>query len=101
MNHRTRVNNAIWKRNESQFLLISIMLALFCVLKVLRGGNTASDNAGGLWNYISLLYYPVFLFVVASRHVFRIRKVFINAVMFLCAIFVGVMVNLEIQLLQH
>lgn len=57
------------KSQNNTFLLISALLFAFCVLKVLRGTDTASTATGGIWNYISLLYYPLaFLAVFKTTH---------------------------------
>ena len=59
------------------FLIISLMLLLFCIMKVIRGTDTASTQAGGVWNYISLLYYPIVLLIVYRRRRLRVYPVFV------------------------
>lgn len=59
------------------FFVISLMLLLFCVMKVMRGADTSSTQIGGIWNYISLLYYPIVLFIVVRQRLFKVRPAFI------------------------
>ena len=64
------------KLQNNIFLLISVLLFAFCVLKVLRGSDTDSTAVGGIWNYISLLYYPLAFFALfQTEH--TVRAVFV------------------------
>ena len=59
-----------------RYLLVSILLLVFCVLKVLRGADTESTQAGGFWNYISLFYYPLLLVGLFNFRSFKPSAVF-------------------------
>ncbi len=79
------------KNKQYGFLIISIMLFLFCVLKVIRGANTTSTSEGGIWNYISLLYYVVVIFGIAKYKFFKVKVIFTAPLLFgivsmLCAL---------------
>jgi len=98
MNHRINISLTLRKNGDSWFFLIAAMLAVFCVLKVLRGGDISNNREGGLWNYISLLYYPVFLCVIVSKIRFRIQMIFVAALMFVGAILFSTIVTFELEL---
>lgn len=72
------------KRDRILFLLIALMLSVFCILKVLRGSDVGSDAEGGIWNYISLFYYPVFLFALFLKRnqKLKISALFVSAVLY-------------------
>ena len=79
------------KLQNNIFLLISVLLFAFCVLKVLRGSDTDSTAAGGIWNYISLLYYPLAFFALfQTEH--TVRAVFVAPTLYvLIAVFSSVL----------
>lgn len=73
------------KSQQKGFIIISIMLFLFSVLKVIRGANTSIAREGGIWNYISLLYYVVVIFGIAKNRFLKAKVVFI-APLFYCVL---------------
>ena len=71
------------KRYEKKELVIlSIMLLVFCVTKVIRGSNVNSSTNGGIWNYISLGYYPVFFLLLYKRKSFKTNGLFISLLIY-------------------
>lgn len=83
------------KVNKSQiniFLLISVLLLTFCVLKVLRGSDTNSTAVGGIWNYISLLYYPLTVFAL-FRTEHTIRAVFVAPTLYVFIAVISALLN--------
>ncbi len=98
------MNSELNKKTDSEcqgnkyFLLLSIMLSVFCVLKVLRGSNTKSTASGGFWNYISLLYYPVFLLAITDKAKYRIRTLFVSAIFYMMFAFLTAIPNSTAQL---
>lgn len=70
------------KRKQYGFLVISTMLLLFCVLKVLRGANTSITTEGGIWNYISLLYYIAIILGLSSVRSYKVKAVFVAPLLF-------------------
>lgn len=74
------------------------MLSVFCVLKVIRGSDTESTARGGIWNYISLLYYPVFLFLFLQKSGFRIKSVFLLALCYLFFALTATFANFDFHL---
>ncbi len=65
------------KKKQAGFLLIALMLAAFCILKVLRGNDVETTTAGGVWNVISLVYYPIFLVAFLGQKKYHIRAPFV------------------------
>ena len=90
------------KNNENTknlvFVLLALMLSFFCILKVIRGSDSESTAQGGIWNYISLLYYPVFLFLVLQKDGFRPKPVFLIALCYLFFAVVATFANFSAQL---
>ncbi len=80
------------------FLLMTVMLTVFCVLKVLRGSDTESTAVGGIWNYISLLYYPIFLFVFFTQKTCRVRTVFVSSLLYVLFTVFSAILNSNLQL---
>lgn len=76
------------KNSERGFIIISVLLFLFCFLKVLRGANTSSTAEGGIWNYISLLYYVFAVCAVFKQRVFKVKAVFVAPLIY-CIISMG------------
>lgn len=93
-------NKADVNRQNSQitFVLLAIMLSAFCVLKVLRGSNTESTSNGGIWNYISLLYYPIFLFAIIRKSSYRINTIFISSGLYVTVAVLNAILNSTSQL---
>lgn len=88
------LNNKVNKSEKSRktlFIILSIMLSVFCVLKVIRGSDTDSTSSGGIWNYISLLYYPIFLYALLRQSKYRLKPLFISASAYM---FIAVLVAL-------
>jgi O-antigen ligase len=75
MNDKRVQNNP----KNKYFVFVSILLFLFCLTKVLRGSDTDSIEAGGIWNYISLTYYPLFVLMLAAHRRYRLPKCFMFA----------------------
>ncbi len=73
------------KANATLYTFIALLLLLFCVLKVLRGADTESTQSGGIWNIVSLLFYPLFFWELLKGKKIKIRLVF--AAPFLYCIF--------------
>lgn len=74
------------------FFIISLMLFLFCFMKVLRGADTGSTQIGGIWNYISLFYYPIALYIILSRR-FRIYPLFVCLIGYVLFALMAALVN--------
>ena len=66
-----------FKPRELMFIVISLMIMLFCVTKILRGADTTSESSGGVWNYISLLFYPLAIVPLFTRR-HHISVIFIS-----------------------
>lgn len=83
------MNQEIKKRTNSQrkgitlFLMVALMLSIFCVLKVLRGSDTGSSAQGGIWNYISLLFYPVFLFAFLIKKRYKVSLFLYSSILYM------------------
>lgn len=85
------------KQKNTFFLLVTIMLSVFCVLKVLRGSDTGSTASGGFWNYISLFYYPVFLLVFEVKAKYRVKTIFVSSLLYVLLTFFAALLNTTIQ----
>ena len=70
------MSRIIKSQNRIVFVLLTLMLFLFCVTKVIRGSNTDSNANGGIWNYISLAYYPIFIILLFKKSETRISWLF-------------------------
>lgn len=76
------MNQATRKRTNFMYFVLAVLLFVFCVMKVLRGADTESTQAGGIWNYISLLYYPLVILWVMSGQKFRVKSVFVTSALY-------------------
>ncbi len=56
--------------------IVTVLLMVFCVTKVLRGTDNERTTQGGIWNYISLIYYPLFLLCLYRYRSFRVTTIF-------------------------
>lgn len=65
------------QKKRGRFFWSALLLTLFCILKVMRGADTNSVQQGGIWNYISLLYYPFFILYLIKISSFRVKLVFV------------------------
>lgn len=75
---RSTQNEEVYEQNQSGwYIFISLLLCLFCVLKVIRGTEHDTSRVGGVWNYISILYYPLFYIAILKRKYFRFRLEFV------------------------
>lgn len=84
--------------HQCAYIMIAILLLAFCVLKVLRG-TVESLQAGGIWNYISLLYYPLFIFaILRGNHNVRVRMVFLAPLLYVFCVLFSVLCTTNIQL---
>ena len=63
------------KKSNIGFLVLSLMLFAFSLMKVFRGANVNITVQGGIWNYISLMYYPVSFLILCRRKFFKIGKI--------------------------
>ncbi len=70
------------KRKRNGFGVIAIMLFFFCVLKVIRGADTSSTTEGGIWNYISVLYYVIAFFGFLRNKSHRIKTLFVAPLLY-------------------
>lgn len=87
MNNAIRIQEYHDKQKQTRFLLLTLMLAAFCVLKVLRGNDTDSTAEGGIWNVISLLYYPIFIFAFLGNTRYRVRAPFMATLTYVVLVF--------------
>lgn len=71
-----------YKKREYGFVIVSLMLCVFCILKVFRGANTANTTEGGIWNYISLLYYITTLFGVVKNRKLKVKALFVAPMLY-------------------
>ena len=72
------MSRIIKNQNRKVFVFLSLMLFLFCVTKVIRGSNTDSNANGGIWNYISLAYYPIFILLLFRKRKIRISWIYFS-----------------------
>ena len=70
------------KSKQKGFIIISIMLFSFSVLKVIRGADTSITTEGGIWNYISLLYYIVAIIGVIYNRTFKAKAIFVAPLLY-------------------
>ena len=84
-----------YKSNNSSMLfrLLGLLLLLFCILKVLRGANTEIETVGGIWNYISLLYYPIMLILFVRKQRYKLIGFFAFCILYLNFVFFSIAVN--------
>lgn len=87
------VNN--YRKSNVGFLILSIMLFAFCVMKVIRGANVEIEAQGGVWNYISLLYYPVLFLILLRQRSFRIGSVGLSLLIYSVISFVSGIIFLK------
>lgn len=72
------------KQKKIVFIFVTFLLMLFCITKLIRGTNIETDSYGGIWNAISLAFYPImFLFLLINKH----RMSLLFSVLFLYSIF--------------
>lgn len=81
------------KLNIRVFSVISILLLTFCVLKVLRGADSGNESAGGIWNYISVMYYPLFLYYLVAYHRFSFKDYFVFSFLYVLFSLAGVLLS--------
>lgn len=81
------------KLNIRVFSIISILLLAFCVLKVLRGTDSGNETAGGIWNYISVMYYPLFLYYFFAYHRFSFKDYFVFSFLYVLFSVSGVLLS--------
>lgn len=86
------------KGDKAWFIVLAVMLSLFCVLKVLRGSDTESTAAGGIWNYISLLYYPIFLLLLINHSKYRLKTIFASSGIYVLFAIFTALINSTSQL---
>ena len=58
------------RKKDIDSILIAFLFAIFCITKMVRGSISTTTVQGGIWNYISLLFYPLFLYGLLSRKLF-------------------------------
>ncbi len=93
MNDTTRITEYHDKQKQFRFLLLTLLLAAFCVLKVLRGNDTDSTAEGGIWNIISLLYYPIFIFAFLENTRYRLRTPFVSTFIYVVLVFLLALIH--------
>lgn len=86
------------KKTDFWYIFISLCLCLFCVLKVLRGADTENTQAGGVWNYISLVYYPLLFLWLIKGEKFNLKTVFIAPTLYMIFGFVFTFLTTPISL---
>ena len=69
------------KINKGNLINIIAAAALmsFCILKVLRGADVNSTKQGGIWNYISLIFYVLLAFLCIQYRRFKVKTIFLVA----------------------
>lgn len=87
MNKKTTASD-----NVRIFVFIAFLLFAFCVLKVLRGSDTSSNATGGIWNYISLLYYPLTIFALI-RTTHTLKAVFVTSLLYIITALITAIFN--------
>jgi len=89
------------KENDKQntkFLLVAVLLSVFCILKVLRGSNTESTASGGIWNFISLFYYFILLVSIVKTKKYRLKPLFIASITYIFFAVFAAIYNLNFEL---
>lgn len=71
------MSSKAYKKREYGFVIISLMLCVFCIMKVFRGSDTSITKEGGIWNYISLLYYIATIWGVIKIRRMKVRTLFV------------------------
>ena len=71
-----------YKKREYGFIIVSLMLCASCVLKVFRGANTAITSEGGIWNYISLLYYITAIWGILRTRTHKLKAIFVAPLLY-------------------
>ena len=98
MSHFVEQDIRFEKKNSRVFLLLAMMLSIFCIMKVLRGIDTDSTEAGGIWNYISILYYPIFLWAVIRTRKYRLKPLFVSVIVYIVFAMFSAIANFAAQL---
>lgn len=98
MSHFIKRDIRFEKKNSRIFLLLTVMLSIFCVLKVMRGINTSSTEEGGIWNYISILYYPIFFWALITTRKHRLKPLFVSAIIYIIFAVFSAIANFSMQL---
>lgn len=98
VNYRSKKIGYDRKSDKAWFIVLAVMLSLFCVLKVLRGSDTESTSAGGIWNYISLLYYPIFLLLLINHRKYRLKTLFVSSGFYVLLAVITALINSTSQL---
>ena len=98
MSHFVEQDIRFEKKNSRVFLLLTMMLSIFCIMKVLRGIDTDSTEAGGIWNYISVLYYPIFLWAVIRTRKYRLKPLFVSGIVYIVFAMFSAIANFSAQL---
>lgn len=62
----------------------ALMLMIFCVSKVLRGVDTSIGLQGGIWNYISVIFYFIALVLMFACAKKPIKRIFIYFFIYSC-----------------
>lgn len=71
-----------YKKREYGFIIVSLMLCAFCVLKVFRGANTSVTTEGGIWNYISLFYYITAIWGILRTRTLKVKAIFVAPLLY-------------------
>ena len=78
------------------YTFICIIFSIFCVLKVLRGADYSSTQVGGIWNYISLLYYPILIYSALKKRYMKVSSIFVFSFLFCLGAMISVLVMSDI-----
>lgn len=80
------------RSQKNMFIFISVLLLAFCVTKILRGGNVGSTETGGIWNLISLAYYPLAFFALFRKE-HSLKTVFTAPAVYVFFTLLSVIIN--------
>ena len=86
------------KQKNVILILLAMMLSVFCVLKVIRGSDMGNTGAGGIWNYISLMYYLVFFIVCVTKSGFRFNCIFVSSIAYVFFALLATILNWNLKI---
>ena len=85
--------NKTHKFYKSNYIFLCLMIMVFCIAKVLRGADTASSAQGGIWNYISFIYYPFVVLALMQNTRSKIKPIFFYCFLYTMIAFLSTFLN--------
>lgn len=87
--------NKTRKFYKSNYIFLCLMIMVFCIAKVLRGADTASSAQGGIWNYISFIYYPFVVLALMQNTKAKIKPIFFYCFSYTMLAFLSIFLNID------